>query len=329
MKINKIGIPNALLCEYYISFWKSFFEELGFQVVTSGSTTKTVLDKGVRKLAPEMCIPMKIYTGHVIELLESCVDYIYVPRFVSIAENDAFCPKFMGLPDLLVSILPDLKDKIITHSIISDSEDITTESNYIYLAEKFNIDKRKIREALKIAREKWLTYRNLCTTHGYNSREANNKVLYNKERAVKCRDLKLGVVGYVYDIYDEFISMNILEKLSELGASSVTFEMLSDNAINKQLKRFDKQMFWTFSNRTIASAYHFFEDNEIDGVIHVTAFGCGPDAFIGKYLELDSASYAKPFMTLRVDEHTGENHLQTRLEAFIDMLRRLKSEEAA
>jgi len=30
-------------------------------------------------------------------------------------------------------------------------------------------------------------------------------------------------------------------------------------------------------------------------------------------------------MLIRVDEHTGENHLLTRIEAFIDMLKRKKA----
>ena len=68
----------------------------------------------------------------------------------------------------------------------------------------------------------------------------------------------------------------------------------------------------------------FLKDDSIDGIIHITAFGCGPDSLIGKIMELESVDYKKPFMTIRVDEHTGENHLQTRVEAFIDMIYRKK-----
>ena len=34
-------------------------------------------------------------------------------------------------------------------------------------------------------------------------------------------------------------------------------------------------------------------------------------------------------MTLRVDEHTGDNHAQTRLEAFTDMIKMRKRRRAA
>lgn len=327
----KIGIPNSLLYQYYISFWKPFFEELGFEVVISHMTTKTILDRGVRKMVPEICVPMKIYAGHVIELLNQDVDYIYVPRFVSITEHEAFCPKFMALPDMLKTAIPHCEEKLLTHSIVSDTDDIAVPKNYIELADKLKKSKRDITKAVKNARKKWLEYRNLCVKDKYTSAEANNKVLFNKEPKGKNKsgDVKIGVVGYVYDIYDEFISMNVIDKLNELGAQVETFEMLEDKTIKKELKRFPKRFFWTFSNKTIASAYNFFERDDVDGVIHVTAFGCGPDSFIGKYLELDCDKYEKPFMTLRIDEHTGENHLRTRIEAFVDMLIKLKQEKEA
>lgn len=326
----KIGLPSALLNQYYISFWKPFFEKLGCEVVLSHDTTKSVLDKGVRKMVPEICVPMKIYAGHVIELLNSNVDYVYIPRFVSIRKHEAFCPKFMALPDMMLASIPDLKGKILTNDIISTTDDISSPENYMGFAKILNVRKKDIYAASNSARKKWVEYRSLCVNKKYNSKEANDKVLLNKDIKEKPEhSLKIGVVGYVYDIYDEFISMNVLGRLSELGVNTVTFEMLSDPDIQKELYRFPKELFWTFSNKTIGSAYHFFEDKSIDGVIHVTAFGCGPDSFIGKFLEIDSETYDKPFMTLRIDDHTGENHLQTRLEAFVDMLAKLKEEKEA
>lgn len=324
----KIGLPSALLNQYYISFWKPFFKKLGAEVIISHETTKSILDKGVRKMVPEICVPMKIYAGHVIELLESNVDLVYIPRFVSVADKEAFCPKFMGLPDTLEAAIPELKGKMLTHSIISESDNIAENKVFLHLGKRFTSDTKLINEAIEYSQNKWLEYRRLCVEEKYNSKQANNKVLYGSEHHKEFNNLKIGVVGYLYNVYDDFISMNVLERLSQLNASSVTFEMLSEKEIEQELKRFPKRLFWTFSNKTIASAYRFLEDESIDGIIHVSAFCFGPDAFIGKYLELDCEKYKKPFMTLRVDEHTGENHLQTRLEAFIDLIAKLKYEAA-
>ncbi|MCD7780222.1 MAG: acyl-CoA dehydratase activase-related protein [Candidatus Gastranaerophilales bacterium] len=316
----KIGLPSGLLNEYYKSFWKHYFEYLGIEVVFSQETNKTILDEGVRRNVAEICAPIKIYTGHVVELMRQGVDYVYVPRFVSIEEREAFCPKFMALPNMIETMVPELKGKIVTHNIVAKSDDIATEENFLEVGRKFCKNDEQIREAISFARNKWIEFRGLCVEEKYNCDQANTAVIKNRLSKLKNYPVKIGVIGYVYNVYDSLISMNIIKKLNELGVGAVTFEMLDESQIKKQAHHLERQLFWSFSNKITASAYHFFEDKEISGVIHVTAFGCGPDSFLGKILELDTNKYDKPFMTIRVDEHTGENHLQTRIEAFVDMI---------
>jgi predicted nucleotide-binding protein (sugar kinase/HSP70/actin superfamily) len=320
----KIGLPSALLNPYYITFWKTFFERLGLEVVMTPETTKAILDKGVRHTVPEICVPIKIYTGHVVDLLDRAVDRIYVPRFVSIRQGDAFCPKFLGLPDMLKCIVPNLQEKLITHHIKAENDNIATDKNYFSIGKMFTDDKGLIRQAIQCGREKWQAFRNLCCNEHYNCKMANDMILNGRNSKSQDTSIRIGVIGYIYNIYDSFISMNILNRLTDLGAQAITFEMLQQSQFEKELKHFGKTLFWTFSNKLLAGAYSFFEDPTIDGVIHVTAFGCGPDSFLGKYLELDSDRVDKPFMTIRVDEHTGENHLQTRVEAFVDMIAKKK-----
>ncbi len=321
----KIGIPSALLHPYYISFWKTFFEELGQETVQTPSTNKAILDKGVRHSVPEICVPMKIYTGHVVELLEQKVDYVYIPRFVSIWKRDTFCPKFLGLPDMLRQTVPELQERMLTHFINAKTDDISESREYMAIGKHFTDNRQTIKKAIHHAREKWADFREYSLLEGYDCRQAIKRILTGEKCSSMKKPLKIGVIGYVYNVYDNFISMDILNRLRGLGAEVVTFEMLGQDGIQKQLKRFPRTLFWTFSNKLLAGAYHFFEDPSFDGVIHVTAFGCGPDSFLGKILELDSAKYQKPFMTVRIDEHTGENHLQTRVEAFVDMIAKKKS----
>jgi predicted nucleotide-binding protein (sugar kinase/HSP70/actin superfamily) len=319
-----IGLPTALMDPYYRSFWKPFFEELGLSVIETGATTKAILNKGIRFSVPEICAPMKIYTGHVADLLDRGVDLIYIPRFISIKKGDTFCPKFLGLPDMLKYTIPNLSPKMLTHYINAKQDNIASFKNYAAIGRRFTNSYRKINNAIKAGCEKWLEFRKYCILNKYNCQMANEKVFNGKTVLIKDLPIKIGVIGYVYNVYDDILSMNILNRLYQLGVNAVTFEMLGNEVINHHLYDFKKTLFWTFSNNLYATAYRFFNDPTIDGVIHVTAFGCGPDSFLGKLLELDSNQYQKPFMTIRVDEHTGENHLQTRVEAFIDMITKNK-----
>ncbi|MDD2620621.1 MAG: hypothetical protein PHC92_08145, partial [Syntrophomonadaceae bacterium] len=70
-------------------------------------------------------------------------------------------------------------------------------------------------------------------------------------------------------------------------------------------------------------ALHMAKRDDVDGIIYMACFGCGPDSMIGEIIERKLRN--KPFMMITIDEHTGENGLVTRLEAFCDMLRRRRS----
>jgi predicted nucleotide-binding protein (sugar kinase/HSP70/actin superfamily) len=49
-------------------------------VVKSSPATAAIVNRGVKLAVPEICVPIKIYTGHMAELLASGLDLIYIPR---------------------------------------------------------------------------------------------------------------------------------------------------------------------------------------------------------------------------------------------------------
>ena len=72
------------------------------------------------------------------------------------------------------------------------------------------------------------------------------------------------------------------------------------------------------------TAGHYFKDNNIDGIITLNAFGCGPDSLMIERMMRKAKELAKPMLSLTIDEHTGEAGFITRIEAFCDMLYRNK-----
>ncbi len=327
----KIGIPQGLLYMYYYPFWKTYFEELGFEVVSTPATTKSIIDKGVKMSVPEICVPIKVYIGHVIQLLEQKeIDYVFVPRFISVNKGQYFCPKFMGLPDMIRHSIKGAEERLIMPYIKTSSDNIANAFKNNIFGKKAAFSHRKNKNALEKAQRAWLKFRDL-SKKGYSIVEASDIALgkLSVEEVSPLKPIKeeitIGLLGYVYNIYDPYISMDIFNRLKGMGVRLKTFEMLDDIDFDRQLEPMHKTLFWTFSDKLLAGGYHFYDDKEVDGLIHVTAFACGPDSMLGKLLELDSSIYKKPFMTVRVDEHSGENHLQTRIEAFVDMIKRKKT----
>lgn len=345
MKKIKIGIPKALLYYYYFPFWLKLFSELNLEVVISDNTSRELLDQGVKKSISEICVPIKVMVGHILNLDQKNVDYIFIPRFKSIRKDVVLCPKFLGLPDLLRHSLPDLKAEIIADQIESKSEDISQYSNHLSLTEKLNIPKNELKKALTKAAKLWQRYRKLLY-QGYLidsfSEIDNIKTLEklidkyeNNKRAEKQNQklvnqgfeekVDIALIGYVYNVFDNYINMDIINKLKEMGVQIHTFSMTAENIVEKELSKLRKPMFWEFTNKLYGAAENYLRNDQIDGIIHLTAFGCGPDSILGQILESDAKKTNKAFMTLRIDEQTGASHIITRIEAFIDLLR-LKKE---
>ena len=66
------------------------------------------------------------------------------------------------------------------------------------------------------------------------------------------------------------------------------------------------------------------KDMKIDGIVTLTAFGCGPDSLMCERIMRKAKRFNKPLLHLTIDEQTGEAGFITRLEAFVDMLFRKK-----
>lgn len=347
MKNKKIGLPRALLYYYYFPFWLKLFSELKIEIVISDNTSRDLLDRGVKKSLSEICVPIKVMVGHVLNLDQKDVDLIFLPRFRTIRKDVVLCPKFLGLPDMIKHSLPSLEAEVITDIIEAKSDDISQFSNHKKLAEELEITKKEMQTALKKASEFWQRYRNLLYEGylvddflGVEKIEVLEKVISKFENSSKLPQSKnkelnsstgeevvdIALIGYVYNVYDQYINMDIINKLKEMGVRVHTFSMVAEETLEKELTKLRKPMFWEFTNKLYGAAEHYFKNNKIDGVIHLTAFGCGPDSMLGQILEVDAKDYDKAFMTLRIDEQTGESHIITRIEAFIDLLR-LKKEQ--
>ncbi|MCP4760389.1 MAG: hypothetical protein GY870_01325, partial [archaeon] len=103
----RVGVPRALYFYKYFPFWEEMLVRLGCEIVVSPETNKTILKKGSEFASGELCVPIKIFFGHVLYLDEkySDLDFIFVPRYVSLNKFHYFCPKFLSLPDVVRNVI--------------------------------------------------------------------------------------------------------------------------------------------------------------------------------------------------------------------------------
>lgn len=318
----KIGIPRALAYYAYYPFWKDFFEKLGIETVISQLTSKQILDSGVKEAVADACVPIKLFHGHVLDLKHKA-DYIFIPRLVSINKEDAvtFCPKFLGLPNMIKVSIAGLPPIIDIRIDLKKGKGELFKVCY-RLGKQFGAGLWDVFRAFRSGLKTQAAYQSLLNQH-YSPFEALQIIDGDEEPPHYDFEpgLRFAVLGFPYTIYDKFVSVDIVNKLRKLGIKVLTAEMVPSHMLLQQAKKVPKNLFWNFSNQVLRAALYYLDNNRVDGIIHVTAFGCGPDAIVDKMIELEAKNRGKvPFMSITIDEHTGEAGLMTRIEAFVDML---------
>ena len=298
----RVGIPKGLLYCKYHPFIERFLIELGVEVITSTDTNKNILDQGVKYCVDEACLPMKIFHGHIIDIKDKC-DLLIIPRIMRLKEREFICPKFCGLPEMILYSIPNMPKVMIEPIYATNEKELYDWCKK--LGKMITKDKKKIRDAFHKALEEQRNFKFGIKDKGFQK--------------------NIALVGHPYNIYDNFINMNIVEKLNKLGVGVITEEYITEEEIKAETKTLFKRPFWTFASNSYGFTTSIAKAGELDGAIYISSFACGIDSVVLELIKEKIEDF--PFLVLKVDEHTGEGGIDTRIEAFIDMIERKKSNE--
>lgn len=323
----KLGIPRALLYYHYHSMWKTFFEELGADVIISPSTTQDMVSAGSALVVSDTCLPVKVYMGHVLSLVETC-DLIFIPVIRRLKGKPYNCPKLIGLAAVARSVIrkrpPILEVDVDLYSGKKELQRVISAA-----AQPFTRDRRSIEQA---AIKAWLSYiksaRNGYPAH--NGRPGNggsfrpDAVHQGKSEIPGLEQCTIAVIGHPYVFSDEFISHHLIYRLEKYKCRVITPNMLSRNKLYPALTRVMGGAYWLYEEEVVGAGEYFLENGGIDGIISITAFNCGPDSLMVDVVRRRAQGRNMPFLNLTVEEHTADIGMITRLEAFLDMILRRK-----
>lgn len=318
----RVGVPRALLYYEYYVMWKTFFEELGAQIVVSEPTNAATVASGCSRLSTEICLPVRVFCGHALSLVGKC-DYLFIPSVQSVEKKVHSCPKFIGLPDLIranISQCPPVLDPDI---------DVNKGKKELYLTiyrlgRVFCLNPLHVRKAAEKAFMVHGEYRTQMCLKKLTIPQAIMRMASGEDHPESRRtdsDLTLAVVGHPYLIHDEHLSHKLLTKLQERGVNTLVPEIVKETQLRSSLYQLVERPYWTYEDEVVGAGSYYLQA-ETHGVISLIAFGCGPDSLMVDLLHRQAKRLSKPFLNLVIDEHTTETALVTRLEAFIDMIRR-------
>ncbi|MFC1870930.1 acyl-CoA dehydratase activase-related protein [Chloroflexota bacterium] len=319
----RVGIPRALLYYEYYPMWKTFFETLGAEVVVSPPTTQTTVTEGSSRVVTDTCLPVKVFCGHVVSLIDKC-DYIFIPAIRSVKARAYNCAKFLGLPDMTRAVIPGCPP------ILELEIDVNRGKRNLYqeiykLGRSLSWNPLRVRQAALAAWQAHLEYQMLLSNRKLTSPRAID--ILSDSDGSKTTPGEPGIsrgtvalIGHPYLLYDEHINHRLIHHLEQAHYTVLTPEMVNTTQLEASIARLAGRAYWTYEEEVVGAGGHYLESG-VDGIIGIMAFGCGPDSVMMDTVRRQASRLkSTPFMSLTIEEHTAAAGLMTRLEAFLDMI---------
>lgn len=310
---KKIGIPLALGMYELFPLWFTIFDELGYEVITSGFSNRKIYSKGQFSIPSDTaCYPAKIMHGHIEKLLEEDVDSIFYPCLTynineKRGENCYNCPVVAYYSELLSGNMDSLsKVKFLYPYLnINNKHELAIELHR-YLNKFF--DKVEFSDVKSAINKGFKEYKSFMKKI---EEEGERALKYAKQNHKRIMIL----AGRPYHI-DPEICHNI-DKL----ASSLDFVVVSEDSIEKksELPILSVRNQWTYHSRLYAAAQYASKHKDTQ-LVQLVSFGCGVDAITTDEVRVILEKNNKLYTQIKIDEITNLGAVKIRLRSLIGAL---------
>jgi predicted nucleotide-binding protein (sugar kinase/HSP70/actin superfamily) len=357
----RISFPYMGTSHIAISY---LLENLGHEVIYPPVPSKKTLSLGVQHSPEFACLPFKILTGTYLEAVELGADSLITSggfgpcRAGYYGELHKRILHDMGYPVNLIVLEPPLMDPRSfvrrVHSLVRPT------SSYSQLIKVFKVAWEKMRSldmlegALHELRPLVYSKQQITATYlaglemireAGSMKEVKEAVQegLRQMRAVPANHefvpLKIGIIGEIYVVLEPFANHDIEKILGDMGVyvhrSIFLTNWTRDNALTN--KEFDiraaaspylNQLVGGHGQNSIGETV-LYAKHGFDGVIQLAPFTCIPEIVAKSIMPVLSKDKNIPVLTLFLDEQTGRAGVETRLEAFLDLLRQKRSKQEA
>lgn len=335
---------------------------LKLEVVPPPPITRRTMELGIKNSPEFACLPLKINVGNFIEALENGADTIVMAggwgpcRFGYYAQVEREILKDMGYNfNLVILEAPDFKFSQLVNQIKALGQNVTLWEALKVL--KFAWGKLNAVEQIERCLEQTLprtdfkdeaekiydkALQAIDETNGISLvRSLAEKAVLELQK-LPAHDrivVRVGLVGEIYTILEAAANYNIGRTLgrldTEVTRSIYLSEWVNDHLMGGLVKKSHHSEivacaqpylnYWVggHGQETVGSTVNFARA-DYDGVIQIGPLTCMPEIVAQSILPSVSDKEGIPCMTMWFDEHSGQAGVNTRLEAFIDMVRRSK-----
>lgn len=351
-----IAFPH--LGDYHHPIKKLIVNTTHLRVIDTPKITKKTIKLGSKYSPDTVCVPFKYNLGNLIEVLDKGATILFQAgggcRYRYYAEVQEQILKDLGYDFKMYQIME--KDRIRFNEFfdtISSLNPYLTRRKlikeiikaflYISYLDKIDIYIRK-RVGFEVAKN---SFQKIKDDFIKNMDKENSivkmKMIYHKTkhrlRKVKIKRpknrLKVGLIGELYTSMEPFSNYDLEKMLAKYNIEIKRFTNLSYLLWKKAFKihymkfKIRKYCKYTLGADGLDNVYrvHWLKKHHFDGIIHTKPTGCTPE--IGAMPIIMNIAKDKhiPIIFLSFDEQTGLEGLNTRIEAFYDLLKIKKEEE--
>lgn len=345
---------------------KVLLDELGISYVVPSFDIKKSLEIGA-KIAPESaCLPLKINLGNYIQAYEEGADTIIITggkgpcRFGYYSEIEKAILKDMGIKmDVVALEIPD-------NGVMGLVERIKKLTGGFNIYRILKAVTEAANTSVKVDELERLTFKTRArelekgtTNRIYNSfkKEVLNCLGYREVEGMiqgtmaeltkiklntETEPLKVGIIGEIYTTIDSDSSLNMDIQLGNMGievSRAVTvsgwvldhmlkpaLHLPTDDRFEKYSKPYLQTMIGGHAQETVGNSIIYAKEG-YDGLLQIYPLTCMPEIVAQCILPAVSTDYNIPLLTLIIDEMSGEEGYITRLEAFVDLLKKRRERE--
>lgn len=304
----KVGLPLALNFYELIPFWKTLFNELGFETIISDESSRDIYYLGQHTIPSDtVCYPAKLTHGHIESLLDKNVDFIFYPCMsynIDEGESDNHfnCPVVAYYPELLIANNPRLNSDNFIYPYMDLNREKNVTSVMYEILKKYGIKKPQVKQAVKKSYEKLADYRNEIFNRG------NQIISKARENGQKIIVLS----GRPYHI-DKEINHGIQKLITSLGMAVVSEDAVfqyghypNPGVLNQ----------WSYHARLYRAAQYVTTQPDMQ-LVQLVSFGCGIDAITTDEVREILESKGKLYTQLKIDEINNLGAAKIRLRSLV------------
>lgn len=307
-----VGVPFALMIHKFFPMANAFFTSLGFNVVLTDPTSEETIRLAQQTAQGETCYPVKLIYGHMQQLIDQKVDYIFLPTIHTMKHEKSrvkhnYGCVYMQTAAASIAKALDIESKGIT--LLSPVFDLdfgqeAMASAMLGLSKILGIPKPFCAKALLSGA--------MAVRRHTAAVEKQGKALL---ATLKPEDKVLVLITRNYGVSDPILNMGIPELLLERGYKVITLSHLPGHALD--IADEYENLYYPFGQHILSGAKLIAHHLNLYAV-YLTNHGCGPDTMLSHLFKQEMGD--KPYLQIEVDEHFSNVGVITRIEAFLNSL---------